>query len=444
MDEVWAAALEVLSWIELQRISEDSALSKVRAQLNVKNTGTINEAKQIVYAVLKRRNSLDYMINNALTPNHLCLFDVGIRSFLRMYTHMIHYTKDSIQEANDFTKLVRSLLGSKKLRPVEEAIELIPYQALSWNNFSPNEVLAYKYYTPVWYIEYLRSYFDTPQIVEIVKPIEIPKYIRVNTLKTDDSFLDYLHRLGLRLVKVPELKNTYQLLNYSEEFTVIPPYIEGKLILQDKASALVAEVASPKPTDLVMDICAAPGVKTSHLAQLMGNSGRIISVDYDERRINSWRRMTIKMGVCNAEIINADASKQDTLPDEVADVVVLDPPCTGTGRFNESPSGKWRINKNSIHRMASIQRKLIANAACKVKNGGTLIYSTCSITFEENEAIITEFLKQNPEFVIREASPRIGEPGLGELTEAQRMYPHLHECQGFFIAKLGKTNNSNN
>jgi len=210
------------------------------------------------------------------------------------------------------------------------------------------------------------------------------------------------------------------------------------IIFQDKASVLVGEVASPKPTDLVLDVCAAPGVKTSHLAQLMGNRGRIVSVDYDERRLGSWRRLTDKMGVQNAEPVLADATKPGELPTETADIVVLDPPCTGTGTFNESPSGKWRINRNSIRRMAHLQSRLLANSAAHVAGGGALIYSTCSVTVEENEAVITEFLDRHPSFSLEEATPRIGEPGLKRLTEAQRLYPLLHGCQGFFVAKIVK------
>jgi 16S rRNA (cytosine967-C5)-methyltransferase len=200
----------------------------------------------------------------------------------------------------------------------------------------------------------------------------------------------------------------------------------------------VGEVASPKTTDLVLDICAAPGVKTTHLAQLMDNRGKIISVDYNERRLNSWRMMVKKMGVLNAESVLADATKPGELPNEMADLVLLDPPCTGTGMFNESPSGKWRINRNSIRQMASIQRKLIANAAVHVAEGGVLIYSTCSITFDENEAVIIDFLKKNPSFSVKKSNPYLGEPGL-ELSDAQRLYPYLHGCQGFFIIKLEKS-----
>jgi 16S rRNA (cytosine967-C5)-methyltransferase len=366
--------------------------------------------------------------------------DVGVRSFLRLYTYMIHYYGSSFQELNNLSEHVRSLLVSKKLRPVEEAIDIIPHEQLPWNTFTQVEDLAYRYFHPIWYVEYLQSYFNKQKIVNIIKPVETPKYVRVNTLKSDESVLDSLFSLGFQFAKVPELRKTYQVLNNLKGLVDTVPYREGELIFQDKASVLVGEVASPKSTDLVLDICAAPGVKTSHLSQLMGNRGRIISIDYDEKRLNSWRRLIAKMGVSNAEPVLADAINPGELPNEIADVVVLDPPCTGTGTFNESPSGKWRINKNSIQRMASLQRRLVANAAVHVADGGALIYSTCSVTFEENEAVISDFLEKHPSFILKEAIPRIGEPGLKGLREAQRLYPYLHGCQGFFIAKLEKSN----
>jgi len=440
LDEAWTVAIEALSWVELQRMNEDSALSRTINQLDVEDSDVINEAKRLVFNVLKRRNTLDYLINEALVPDQIGLMDVGVRSFLRLYTYMIHFCGSSLQEVNNLTEHVRSLLGSKNIRPVEEAIDIIPHEQLPWNTFTPVEDLAYRYFHPVWYVKYLQSYFNKQKVVKIIEPIETPKYIRVNTLKADESVLNSLFSLGFHFAKVPELRKTYQMLDSSERLVDTVPYRGGELILQDKASVLVGEVASPKSTDLVLDICAAPGVKTSHLAQLMGNRGRIISVDYDERRLDSWRRLIEKMGVSNAEPVLADALKPGELPNEMADVVLLDPSCTGTGTFNDYPSGKWRINKNSIQQMASLQRRLVANAAVHVVDGGSLIYSACSVTFDENEAVIIDFLDKHPSFVLKEAIPRIGEPGLEGLIEAQRLYPYLHGCQGFFIAKLVKNN----
>jgi 16S rRNA (cytosine967-C5)-methyltransferase len=438
LDEAWTVVIEALSWVELKRINGDSALSRTIKQLDVKDSEVVKEAKRLVFNVLKRRNTLDYLINEALVPDQFSLLDLGVRSFLRLYTYMVHYCGSSFQDLINLTVHVRSLLGSKKLKQVEDAVDIIPHVVIPWDTFAPIEDLAYRYFHPVWYIEYLQSAFTKQKVVEIIRPIDTPKYVRVNTLKADENVLDSLFSQGFQFAKVPELRKTYQVLDGPGALVDEVPYREGELIFQDKSSVLVGEVASPKSTDLVLDICAAPGVKTSHLAQLMGNRGRIVSVDYDKRRLDSWRRLIEKMGVSNAEPVIADATKPGELPNEMADIVLIDPPCTGTGTFNSNPSGKWRISKNSIQKMASIQRRIVDNSALHVLDDGALIYSTCSVTYEENEAVIIDFLEKHPSFVLSETVPRIGEPGLG-LMEAQRLYPYLHGCQGFFIAKLVKS-----
>jgi 16S rRNA (cytosine967-C5)-methyltransferase len=145
------------------------------------------------------------------------------------------------------------------------------------------------------------------------------------------------------------------------------------------------------------------------------------------------------MGVKTAEPVLADACV--SLPFALeADVVVLDPPCTSTGVFAKQPSAKWRLTPRSIEKMAEIQWRMINKCAERVKAGCVLTYSTCSITVEENEMIIERFLKQHPEFALAEINPKLGVPGLRGLTRCQRLYPHIHESNGFFIAKL--TNNN--
>ena len=143
------------------------------------------------------------------------------------------------------------------------------------------------------------------------------------------------------------------------------------------------------------------------------------------------------MGVQITEPIIADARISLPFAQE-ADIVVLDPPCTSTGVFAKQPSAKWRLTPRSIDRMVEIQWRMINNCAEKVKAGGVLIYSTCSVTVEENEMIIERFLKWHPEFALAEIKPELGLPGLRGLDKCQRLYPHLHESNGFFIAKLLK------
>jgi 16S rRNA (cytosine967-C5)-methyltransferase len=122
-----------------------------------------------------------------------------------------------------------------------------------------------------------------------------------------------------------------------------------------------------------------------------------------------------------------------------ADVVILDPPCTSTGVFGRQPSAKWRLAPKSIGKMAEIQWQMIDNCAGKVKVGGTLAYSTCSVSIEENEMIIERFLKWHPEFMLAEINPNLGLPGMRGLTKCRRLYPHTHQSNGFFMAKLQKT-----
>ena len=264
-----------------------------------------------------------------------------------------------------------------------------------------------------------------------------PTYVRVNTLgATEESIVEKLGSEGVKLESLP-LKYTYKVLEAKQPLNSLGSYKEGLFYVQDKASCFATQAADPKEGSVVFDICAAPGAKTTYLAQLMQNRGAIYSVDFSPRRMWTWKRETARMKTHIAESVIADACAALPLEAE-ADLVVLDPPCTGTGIFAKQPSAKWRITPKSIGKMAEIQWKMINSCAEKVAAGGILIYSTCSITVEENEMIVERFLKWQNEFSLVEIEPKIGLPGLRGLTQCQRLYPHIHQCNGFFIAKLQK------
>ena len=432
----WTAALEALSWVELQGMNEDAALRKTLKQLRVEDRGVAVEAGELLYAVSARRNALDYLINGALEPGNVDGLDVGLRSFLRLYAYLVHYGDGPGAEAHRFTEHVRGVLGRKVFKAVEEAIDLIPLQKIPWGSLSHVEALAYENFLPTWFVEYVCATFDEGIASDLMSPVETPKYVRVNTLRGGESPIHGLETLDFKFEAVPGLRHAYQVLGSSTGLTDAAPYREGGFILQDKASILVGEVAAPGPGDVVLDICAAPGVKTSHLAQLMGNRGRIVSVDVNAGRLASWERLMERMGVTIAEPVLGDALKADGLPDVAADLVLLDPPCSGTGTLNGIPSTKWRITRASIDEYAALQGRLIENAATHVKPGGALVYSTCSVTVEENEEVVVGFLGGHHRFRLVEATPKLGAPGLRGLAEAQRLIPKRHACEGFFIAKL--------
>ncbi|HLB99791.1 MAG TPA: RsmB/NOP family class I SAM-dependent RNA methyltransferase, partial [Candidatus Bathyarchaeia archaeon] len=305
---------------------------------------------------------------------------------------------------------------------------------------SDEERIAIRTFHPTWFVKYCFRLFGRKEAIAFLESsiYPPPAFIRLNTLKaSQEEIMVKLDAEGVKLEKTPLLKHAYKVVNAKKPLAKTASYTEGLFYVQDKASCFAAEAADPKPEMTVLDLCAAPGAKTTYLAQLMQNQGAIYSLDYSARRMKTWKQENKRMGIAIAEPVIADACTPPPLNIE-ADVAVLDPPCTSTGVFGRQPSAKWRLTPKSIERMAGIQWQMINNVAENVKHGGVFAYSTCSVTVEENEMIVERFLKWHPEFRLAEVNPRLGLPGLRGLTNCQRLYPHLHESNGFFIAKLQK------
>lgn len=434
---MWTLAIESLSWIELERLNEDAAIRKTVKQLKISDKQAVDEASRLVYETTRRLNAVDFLIDEALKPNNLGNLKIGLRSFLRLYTYLVHYSGESLGLAYELVDHTKELLGKREYKPVKDIPDIIPLMSIPFDEITDTQRLAYKYFHPSWYVADLFHEFDEHQTERLLEDIEYPNYLRVNTLKIDSNSLDRLFEKGLQLVQEPDLPEAYKLLE-NNGVTDLQDYRQGHFIIQDKASILAGVVADPKPNDIVVDVCAAPGVKTSHYAQMMENTGRILSVDYNKRRLQNWERLIERLGVVNAKPVLADASRPNTLPKVEADIVVVDPPCSGTGLFHKNPSSKWRLTPRSINNMARLQKRILWNSSRQLREGGSLVYSTCSITVEENEEVVQSLLEKDPDFSLVETEPRIGDHGRRGLAEAQRLYPYKHMTNGFFIAKLIK------
>ncbi|MEM3730645.1 MAG: RsmB/NOP family class I SAM-dependent RNA methyltransferase [Candidatus Bathyarchaeia archaeon] len=442
--EAWALAIETLSWMEMQKLSERLALSKTVRQLDIEDVNAIRLAHMLVCETVRRRNFIDAFINKALKPKSLSEFDLGVQAFLRLYVYQTRIAKNwpkiDFKEAANIAGLARSILGWKTLRKVEHVLGVLLTQNPTsiFEGASDEERVGLATFNPTWFIKYCFRLFGRSEALEFLEASVQPPpvYIRLNTLRGEENWiLKKIEEEGVKAEKVGELKHTYKVVGAKQPLTRMKGFKEGLFYIQDKASCFAAEAADPKPGMVVLDVCGAPGAKTTYLAQFMQNKGVIYSLDYSRRRMGVWKSEIIRMGVNIAIPIIADAC--NPLPVNLeADIVVLDPPCTSTGAFSKLPSAKWRLTRRSIEKMAEIQWQMLNNCAEKVKPEGTLIYSTCSITTEENEMLIEKFLKWHPEFALAEITPKIGLPGLRGLEKCRRLYPHIHECNGFFIAKL--------
>jgi 16S rRNA (cytosine967-C5)-methyltransferase len=444
LKDAWTVAIETLSWIELQKLSERLALARTVKQLGIRNSDAVRCAHGLVVETVRRKNLIDKFVNSVLEPQEIGEFNMGVQAFLRLYVYQTRVVKGwgavDLEEAENIAKLGRVILGWRTLRVVEPFLGFLLTRQLApvLEAVGDVERVGLRTFHPTWFVEYCFNLLGREEAVAFLEANvnAPPTYVRVNTLRgSDGAILERLGAQGVTLEKVELLRHAYRVTDAGQPLTGTRSFQEGLFYIQDKASCFAAEVADPTPGMTVLDVCAAPGAKTTYLAQLMQNRGGIFSVDYSLRRMQVWRREVSRMGVEIAEPVIADACV--SLPFVLeADVVVLDPPCTSTGVFAKQPSAKWRLTSGSIGKMADIQRRMINSCAEKVKVGGVLVYSTCSITVEENELVVERFLEGHPDFSLVEINPKLGVPGLRGLRECQRLYPHIHASNGFFIAKL--------
>jgi 16S rRNA (cytosine967-C5)-methyltransferase len=446
LKEAWSLAIEALSWMEKEKISERLALARTAKQLDVSDVNTLRFAHGLLCETVRHLNFIDRFINEVLKPKAVSEFTLGVQSFLRLYVYQMRiakkWSKIDVEEAKNVVRLARSILGWKTLQKVEPFLGLLLTEnpALVLQGLGDEERVGLLTFHPTWFVRYCFKLFGRKEALAMLEANleNPPTYIRLNTLKgNENEILEKLAEDKVKTEKVKGLIHTYKVLGTKQPLTRTKSFQEGLFYIQDKASCFAAEVANPKPGMVILDVCAAPGAKTTYLAQLMQNRGTIYSIDYLRRRMSVWEKEVTRMGVEIAEPIIADACSP--LPFAVeADMVILDPPCTSTGAFAKLPSAKWRLTARSVEKMAEIQWQMLGKSAEKVKPGGILVYSTCSITVEENEMLIERFLKWHPEFSLAEIEPKIGLPGLRGMEKCRRLYPHIHECNGFFIAKLLK------
>ena len=446
LKDAWTLAIETLSQIELQKLSERLALARTTRQLGVSNSDVVRYAYGLVVETVRRKNLIDKFVNSVLKPKTLSELSLGVQAFLRLYVYQTRVVKDWVEpdlvEAARIAKLARAILCWKTLRSVEPFLGFLLTRQMEpvVRGASDEERTGLRTFHPTWFVKYCFRLFGRSEAIAFLEGsiYPPPAFIRLNTLKaSQEEIITKLDREGVKLEKTEQLKHAYKVTHTKQPLTKTTSYQEGLFYIQDKASCFAAEAADPKPDTTILDVCAAPGAKTTYLAQLMQNQGTIYSLDYSARRMKTWKQEFRRMGTTIAEPLIADARIPPPLNIE-ADVAVLDPPCTSTGVFGRQPSAKWRLTPKSLEKMAEIQWQMINNVAENLKSGGVLAYSTCSVTVEENEMIIERFLKWHPEFHLEEIKPKLGLPGLRGLTKCQRLYPHLHESNGFFIAKLLK------
>jgi NOL1/NOP2/sun family putative RNA methylase len=273
--------------------------------------------------------------------------------------------------------------------------------------------------------------------------------IRVNTLKITTSDLkERLEQKGFTLEPIEWVPYAFKVIKETYNLGSTHEFLQGYYYLQNIASMLPALILDPKPTDIVIDMCAAPGSKATHLAQLMKNEGNLVLIEKNRKRIPALEVNLRRIGVTNSIVLNFDAINILNLKLK-ADKILLDAPCTGEGLIRQDKSRKKSKTMRDIKKMSSIQKKLLISGLDTLSPNGELLYSTCSIAPEENEFVVHQVLEERTDVEIIKTSESYGVEGLTEvygktlrdnLKYAHRFYPHIHDTIGFFICLIKKFN----
>ncbi len=291
------------------------------------------------------------------------------------------------------------------------------------------------------------NFFGIDETLKLVESMErgIPKHIRVNTLKISESELvDRLSGRGFVLEET-EVPFCYKVVEEPFSIGATPEYLMGYYYVMEKSSCVPPLALNPKPGEIVVDFASSPGGKTTFLAQLMRNKGVLIAIEANEERIPPLIDNIHRMGVLNAVVLRMNAVKFKNLGIK-ADKILLDAPCSGEGVIHKDKSRKTDRGAKDIEFCSTLQRDLIESAIKSLKVDGVLVYSTCSLTPEENEFVI-QWALDNFEVELEEIE--WGDPALTEIpntdikfskemNRCRRFYPHKHETSGFFVAKLVK------
>ncbi len=301
--------------------------------------------------------------------------------------------------------------------------------------------LALKSNLPDWLWQKLQSKFGEEDALKLASSLNTPASLdlRVNTLKSNrDDVISSLAQApiiaeptpfsatGLRVLKKPSIQN-------------LPLFKDGTIEVQDEGSQVLAQLVGAKRGEMVADFCAGAGGKTLALGAIMRNTGRLYAFDISEKRLAKLKPRLARSGLSNVHPV-VIAHERDAKIKRLAgklDRVLVDAPCSGLGTLRRNPDVKWRQTEKGVAELNEKQASILDSAARLVKAGGRLVYATCSILDEENEGIVTQFLSNHPDFELLPVSQVLQEQKIAmEMGDYLKLYPHLHQTDGFFAAVL--------
>ena len=431
-------AVKILNRVE----RTDSYLDKVLdAELKAQDLSDVDKGllNELVHGVLRWQNRLDWVLNG-FSHGNFAKSEINIKNTLRVALYQILFL-DRIPHAaavNEGVEFIKRIRGEKPaglvnavLRNIIRNIDGIRYPAAEED---PVQYLAVYYSHPHWMVRRWVARFGVEETTKLlIAANERPALtLRINRLKTDPgAFLRQLEQQGIACT--PSSRTSWFVrVKGLARIAQMELFRTGMFTVQDESAALPTLLLDPRPGERVIDLCAAPGGKTTNIAETMNNEGEVIAVDRHEAKLALIRASCERLGLRIVTLREADSS---TLEAEPADRVLLDAPCSGLGVLAKKPDIKWKRDITDILKLGVIQAGLLDNAARLVRPGGVLVYSTCTLEPEENAQAVDAFLARHAEFAAEHAGPFVSRDLVNERGFVET-FPHRHGMDGAFAARL--------
>lgn len=368
-----------------------------------------------------------------------------IRNIMRSAVYQMKYM-DSVPVSaacNEAVKLaVRKGFGSLRgfvngvLRNVARNLDQIEYPT------EPLQRLSIQYSMPEWILNLWLKAYDSDIVEQMLQAFqrETPLTIRCNLrMGTPKQLKEHLEAEGVTVQVHPYLEYAFHISGF-DYLGDLESFQNGEFSVQDISSMLVSELADPKEGDYVIDVCAAPGGKSLHMAEKLNGSGHVEARDLTEYKVSLIQENIERTGLSNVEAVQQDALIFDEASVGKADIVLADLPCSGLGVLAKKTDLKYKATKEGADSLAKLQREMLKNVQAYVKDEGKLVYSTCTINPAENMDNVHWFLNQYPEFELIDIHGLLCEELQKDVKEngCIQLLPGVHQSDGFFLACMKK------
>ncbi len=406
--------------------------------MNELDKGLMNE---IVTGVIRWKMKLDWVLTGFFHGN-FTKAETNIKNALRVALYQIQFLdriphSAAVNEAVEFIKRLRGQkaadLVNAVLRNILRNIDNIRYPDEEEDKIRHLAVIESH---PVWMTKrWVERYgYDESKLMMAANNSIPDLALRINRLKVDlNYFFSLLDKHQIQYTR-SQYFDFFVRVQHMAGIGKSELFKQGYFSVQDESAGIPVLLLDPKPGDRIIDLCSAPGGKTTFIGELMKNTGEIIAVDRYETRLNLVKNACLRLGITNVHPVAEDGAVLDIAP---ADKVLVDAPCSGLGVLSKKPDAKWKRDVDDIPKLVELQNALLENAAKLVRPGGILVYSTCTIEPEEGFELIKEFLVQHLEFSIESANKFVHQSFVGSQGQVET-FQHKHGMDGSFSIRMEK------